>query len=68
MAVWAQLFTDPKQPVKLDTRDLFGKMAQVNSDAADRFLEVTVLQERDSVRPPPPSPLPRLTRGRGAIC
>ncbi|TNY19371.1 hypothetical protein DMC30DRAFT_448017 [Rhodotorula diobovata] len=43
-----RLFTDPKQPVKLDTRDLFGKMAQVNSDAADRFLEVTVLQERDS--------------------
>ncbi|BGP41415.1 hypothetical protein JCM10449v2_005395 [Rhodotorula kratochvilovae] len=42
-----RLFTDPKQGVTLDTRDLFGKMAQVDSDAADRFLEVTVLQERD---------------------
>ncbi|GAA5939746.1 hypothetical protein JCM3775_001615 [Rhodotorula graminis] len=43
-----RLFTDPKQPVLLDTRDLFGKMVKVDSDAADRFLEVTVLQERDS--------------------
>ncbi|GAA5904811.1 hypothetical protein JCM8208_001362 [Rhodotorula glutinis] len=43
-----RLFTDPKQPVLLDTRDLFAKMAKVDSDAADRFLEVTVLQERDS--------------------
>ncbi|GAA6055225.1 hypothetical protein JCM3770_000723 [Rhodotorula araucariae] len=43
-----RLFTDPKQGVTLDTRDLFRKMAQINSDAADRFLEVTVLQERDT--------------------
>ncbi|GAA5852101.1 hypothetical protein JCM9279_005057 [Rhodotorula babjevae] len=43
-----RLFTDPKQPILLDTRDLFAKMAKVDSDAADRFLEVTVLQERDS--------------------
>lgn len=46
----SQLFTDPKQTVALDTRDLFGKMSQVDSDAADRFLEMTVLQERDTVR------------------
>ncbi|GJN90241.1 hypothetical protein Rhopal_003240-T1 [Rhodotorula paludigena] len=43
-----KLFTDPKQTVALDTRDLFGKMSQVDSDAADRFLEMTVLQERDT--------------------
>lgn len=43
-----QLFTDPKQTLVFDTRDLFNKLSRVNSDAADRFLESAVIQERDA--------------------
>ncbi|BGP09381.1 hypothetical protein JCM10049v2_005249 [Rhodotorula toruloides] len=43
-----RLFSDPKQTITFDTRELFAKMSKVDPDAADRFLESTVLQERDS--------------------
>uniref|UniRef100_A0A0K3C490 BY PROTMAP: gi/472583522/gb/EMS21155.1/ TGF beta receptor associated protein [Rhodosporidium toruloides NP11] gi/647396884/emb/CDR39543.1/ RHTO0S04e06238g1_1 [Rhodosporidium toruloides] n=1 Tax=Rhodotorula toruloides TaxID=5286 RepID=A0A0K3C490_RHOTO len=43
-----RLFSDPKQTITFETRDLFAKMSKVDPDAADRFLESTVLQERDS--------------------
>ncbi|GAA6019435.1 hypothetical protein JCM8202_001808 [Rhodotorula sphaerocarpa] len=43
-----KLFTDPKQTLVFDTRDLFNKLSRVNSDAADRFLESAVIQERDA--------------------
>ncbi|BGP33373.1 hypothetical protein JCM10296v2_005173 [Rhodotorula toruloides] len=42
-----RLFSDPKQTITFDTRDLFAKMSKVDPDAADRFLESTVLQKRD---------------------
>jgi hypothetical protein len=42
---------DPKQTLTFDTRDLFGKIRAVDPDAADTFLESTVLQRRDTVGP-----------------
>ncbi|GAA6015822.1 hypothetical protein JCM10207_008808 [Rhodosporidiobolus poonsookiae] len=47
-ALALKLFTDPKQTLTFDTRDLFAKMSKVDEHAADMFLEVTVLQERDT--------------------
>lgn len=44
-----QLFSDPKQTLTFETRDLFGKIRAVDGDAADQFLEGAVLQERDTV-------------------
>ncbi|GAA5915979.1 hypothetical protein JCM6882_003485 [Rhodosporidiobolus microsporus] len=43
-----KLFTDPKQTLTFDTRDLFARMSAVDPVAADMFLESTVLQERDT--------------------
>ena len=45
----SQLFNDPKQTLRFDTRELFAKMRDVDEDAADLFLEGAVLQERDTV-------------------
>ena len=45
-----QLFTDPKQTLVFDTRNIFSKLSQINNDVADRFLESAVIQERDTVR------------------
>lgn len=44
-----QLFSDPKQTLTFETRDLFGKIRAVDGDAADQYLEGAVLQERDTV-------------------
>jgi hypothetical protein len=46
-----KLFTDSKQKLIFDTRDLFTKISQVDEQAGDLFLESTVLQKRDSVSP-----------------
>ncbi|GAA5972182.1 hypothetical protein JCM11641_002531 [Rhodosporidiobolus odoratus] len=43
-----KLFTDPKQTLTFETRDLFAKMREVDPNAADMFLESTVLLERDT--------------------
>ncbi|GAA5867831.1 hypothetical protein JCM8547_003390 [Rhodosporidiobolus lusitaniae] len=43
-----KLFTDPKQTLTFDTRDLFAKMSKIDPLAADLYLESTVLQERDT--------------------
>ncbi|CEQ41527.1 SPOSA6832_03250, partial [Sporobolomyces salmonicolor] len=42
------LFYDPKQTLTFDTREVFAKMREVDGEAADMFLEVAVLQERDT--------------------
>ena len=44
-----QLFSDPKQSLTFDTRELFGKIRDVDADAADLVLENAVLQKRSSV-------------------
>lgn len=44
-----QLFTDPKQTLVFDTRNIFNKLSQIDNDVADRFLESAVIQERDTV-------------------
>lgn len=44
-----QLFSDPKQTLTFETRDLFSKIRAVDADAADQYLEGAVLQERDTV-------------------
>ncbi|GAA5956387.1 hypothetical protein JCM21900_000171 [Sporobolomyces salmonicolor] len=43
-----KLFYDPKQTLTFDTREVFAKMREVDGEAADTFLEVAVLQERDT--------------------
>ncbi|GAA5872000.1 hypothetical protein JCM1840_004768 [Sporobolomyces johnsonii] len=43
-----KLFNDPKQTLTFDTREVFAKMREVDGEAADMFLEVAVLQERDT--------------------
>ncbi|KAM0748698.1 hypothetical protein T439DRAFT_70364 [Meredithblackwellia eburnea MCA 4105] len=43
-----KLFSDPKQTIVFDTRDLFGKIKEVDAEAADLFLENAVLQKRGS--------------------
>jgi len=63
----SQLFNDPKQTLRFDTRELFAKMRDVDEDAADLFLEGAVLQERDTVSFPSSSSVrsdPLLSRGR----
>ncbi|GAA5958846.1 hypothetical protein JCM3765_000755 [Sporobolomyces pararoseus] len=45
-----KLFNDPKQhdTLSFDTRELFTKMKEVDEEAADLFLENSVLQEKDT--------------------
>ena len=43
-----RLVTDPKQPLKFNTRDLFAQFAKVDQAGADLFLETVVLTGRDS--------------------
>ncbi|KAI5477112.1 TGF beta receptor associated protein [Pseudohyphozyma bogoriensis] len=42
------LFLDPKQTLTFETRDLVEKIRSIDADAADTFLESTVLQRRDT--------------------
>ncbi|GAA5979077.1 hypothetical protein JCM5350_007058 [Sporobolomyces pararoseus] len=43
-----RLFNDPKQSLSFNTRELFNKMKEVDPEAADSFLENSVLQEKDT--------------------
>lgn len=43
-----KLVTDPKQPLKFNTRDLFAQFAKINQAGADLFLETVVLTGRDA--------------------
>ncbi|KAL8283319.1 hypothetical protein RQP46_005729 [Phenoliferia psychrophenolica] len=47
-ALGLKLFSDPKQTLTFDTRDLFGKIRAIDGDAADLFLENAVLQKKSS--------------------
>ncbi|ORY74073.1 hypothetical protein BCR35DRAFT_293491 [Leucosporidium creatinivorum] len=47
-ALGLKLFSDPKQTLTFETRDLFSKIRAVDGDAADQYLEGAVLQERDT--------------------
>ncbi|KAK4698396.1 vacuolar protein sorting-associated protein 3, partial [Phenoliferia sp. Uapishka_3] len=45
-ALGLKLFSDPKQTLTFDTRELFGKIRKFNGEVADLFLENAVLQKR----------------------
>lgn len=44
-----QLFSDPTQVLSFHTKDLFARIVEVDSSAADLFLENVVLSKRDTV-------------------
>ncbi|GAA6016850.1 hypothetical protein JCM11491_001827 [Sporobolomyces phaffii] len=50
-ALGLKLFTDPKQTLTFDTRQLFDKMRSVDSEAADQYLEGAVLSQEKETDP-----------------